>query len=228
MDLDRIGRLKDLFAQVEHRLKRIEYHADGRLNIPCVNQLRYVGYHLLNYIVADNEHEILEAEDHCARALYDAYEVEALYYLKTFQDFQAEFIDLPIADSVAEYLIWCEAHESIAEFVRTHTQSHGRGAYYAGLAPHIEKLEAIQKLLPHARNALNKQRRNHSKDNRLAIVATVVAVLALIIGSAAWFFPDAGKDFYAWATSRTQDARPSQSGSIRPLPENVPDAKSRH
>jgi hypothetical protein len=43
-----------------------------------VNQLRYAGNHLLEYLISSEESQLSEAEGHCSRALFDAYEVEAL------------------------------------------------------------------------------------------------------------------------------------------------------
>jgi hypothetical protein len=200
MDEERIRKLRELYAKVENRLKTIEYHADGNLSIPCVNQLRYVGNHLLEYLVSKSDAELDEAESHCYRALFDAYEVEALYYLKLFLDLQEEYGELTIADCISQYLDWCRIAEEAQEFVRQHTQTDGRGAYYQAFDIHVTALRGIRPLLPHARDALNKKRREGVIASRFAWGGTILGIAGIGFALLAWFEPDLGKEVWAKLT----------------------------
>jgi hypothetical protein len=196
MDEERIRNLRALFAKVETRLKNIEYNADGNLSIPCINQLRYVGNHLLEYLVEKKETDLTDAEGHCARALFDAYEVEALYYLKTFQKLQEDYNDLAITDCVSDYLRWCRIAAEAKNFVRQHSQSNGRGTYYDAFELHVTALQDIHPLLPHARDALNRKRRQGIIGTRWLWAGMIVGVLGLGFGLFAWMKPDLGKELW--------------------------------
>ena len=80
----KLRQIVGLFDQAENLLKEVE-KVCGDLTVPSINQLRYVGYHIARAIVAQHDDsffdELKKAENHCKRAIYDAYEVGILYFL---------------------------------------------------------------------------------------------------------------------------------------------------
>lgn len=46
IDKDRLKELSDLFAEAEAKVKEVE-EIDGDIVVPSINELRYVGYHLI-------------------------------------------------------------------------------------------------------------------------------------------------------------------------------------
>ena len=220
MDLERIKRLHQLYSDAEQRIKVVEFRAMAKLPIGCVNELRYAGHHVLNYLLENKESEWDEATVHCSRALYDACELEALYYLTSFKAFKLQFKDMAIAEVIAPYLTWQQVHTDTMEFVAKHTRTDGRGRFYQELLPYIEKLYEVQKLLPAARESLLKKQQQqdnlqleletvkrqlsdersrtdehmrHTK--RLHIVALTIG---LVVAALAWAFPAAPSVIWKW------------------------------
>ncbi|MDQ6954812.1 MAG: hypothetical protein Q9M20_05155 [Mariprofundaceae bacterium] len=92
---DRFMTLRSLFDSAEIKLKETEQLC-GDLAIPSVNELRYVGYHITKALCHDvdsndyNE-ELLRAERHCKRAVYDANEVGIEYLLRKIANFKEQY-----------------------------------------------------------------------------------------------------------------------------------------
>lgn len=193
--MDQVGlrSVRDLYAKAEQRLKVIEARGKSGLEIPSVNQLRYAGYHILAYVVDGQTPDLEKAKGHCQRAIYDAYEMELSFYIDVFKEFSDEFNDLPVADTVPEYLQWLEAHQEAQTLVRSRRQADGRESYYAQLEPHIEALSAIERHLPPAREQLARKRAINERNERFARVGIWLAAAAVVLGSAFWLFPEVGR-----------------------------------
>lgn len=190
MNAHRLHELRELWREAEKQIKIVEDRGDGKLSIPSVNQLRYVSYHVLNHVLDGSEADLLEAAHHCGRALYDCFEMEALFYMKSFAAFQHDFPKEPISDTVPEYFKWIAAHEAAQVFIRTHTQSDGRYQYYEQFAPYIEQLSVINKHLPRAREAINKKRQKDSWTMRIAVLGLIASMLSLAYSVAPSYWND--------------------------------------
>jgi hypothetical protein len=220
MDHEELKVIRDLFAKAEQRLKVIEARPGAGLEIPSVNQLRYAGYHLLAYVVDGSTPDLEKAKGHCQRAIYDAYELELGFYIDTFGTFCEEFLELPISETIPEFLNWVEAYQSAQTVVASRRQADGREKYYAQLEPHIETLGAIEKRLPAARDQLARKRRmlhREERHARLAIWIAGAAALLAVAGCAFWLFPEEGRDLgrvlkhYVSSDSRASSAPSSPS-----------------
>jgi hypothetical protein len=197
MNEERLRKIQGLYKDTELRIKLVESRGDGRLTIPSINQLRNLSYHLLRYFLnGHNEEELNEAEHHCSRALFDTYELEALFYMKAFSVFQEEFSDIPISETVPSYLEWQQTHADIKHFITTHYQTDDRYKYYQEFTPYIEALIEIDRKLPHAREALVKRRMLDSRNRQLAHASIAVGVFGIFLAGLAWSFPDWAKSFF--------------------------------
>ncbi len=112
---------QDAFASAEQALKLCEYvpkpsssnvrKSDGGLCsvelqglfIPAVNELRYAGKHLSDYIVSKSIDDLHKAYPHCIRAKHDAYDCLIQYYLSDFILFCKQYELIVIGDVVPEY-----------------------------------------------------------------------------------------------------------------------------
>lgn len=187
-----IEALRELFSKAEQRLKVIETWPNNGLAIPVVNQLRYVGYHLLEHLTGRGTNDLDKAKRHCERAIYDAYELELSFYIETFYEFCRNYDSkIEISGTVPSYLDWVQAHQDAQELISTHHQNDGRGDHYKLLEPHIDRLAEVDRKLPLAQEQLNKrvQKLSASKRNKI-----ILAVVSTIIALAYWCFPDEGKE----------------------------------
>lgn len=95
--------------------------------IPCLNQLRYAGYHLCQAIsksslygdtnaLLDQSH-LLSSYKHCLRAYYDALDFSSVVVDAAFKDIQKKYFDLliPIQDHFPEYNNWILEIQSISK-----------------------------------------------------------------------------------------------------------------
>ncbi|MEA1052753.1 hypothetical protein U5801_28420 [Lamprobacter modestohalophilus] len=82
IDETRLARLADLFETAEQRLKEAET-LNQELSIPALNELRYVAYHLVRALRAEEPDaaDWQRAENHARRAIYDATEATLLTLL---------------------------------------------------------------------------------------------------------------------------------------------------
>lgn len=91
MDNQDYKRVHDLFTLAEQRVKLIE-QLDYEIVIPALNQLRYVGQHVLEALFleegAERTRHIQEAETHASRVAYDALEAGTLDLLMEFEQFK--------------------------------------------------------------------------------------------------------------------------------------------
>jgi hypothetical protein len=134
--------------------------------------------------------------------------------MKAFAVFQEEFEDIPISETIPNYMEWQQTHTDIARFIRTHSQSTSRHQYYAEFAPHIVALFEINKKLPHAREELAKRRSIDKRNLLITYVSLGVALLSVILAILAWSFPDYAKNLLH-----------KQEGQVRTPTVDVPQAQ---
>ena len=101
-----IAQIKEVVDETERRINHVSSVAEG-LNIPSTNELRYALNHLLKYLTgADKDTGLIKALRHSKRALYDCYEVEVLFFHTTFEKFEDDYRDEPLADIVPHIHDW--------------------------------------------------------------------------------------------------------------------------
>ena len=93
------------FCEAERRMKKIEW-MDGT-DVPSINELRYVGYHLFKACQQDDtvlqREELRRAERHCKRASFDALELGMITQLERINDFVTDYKDYPVSDDLPDY-----------------------------------------------------------------------------------------------------------------------------
>lgn len=93
------------FAEAERRIKLIEW-LDGT-DIPSINELRYVGYHILKACQKDDavqqREELKRADRHCKRASFDALELGLISSFETVKAFQERHATYPVSDVLSDY-----------------------------------------------------------------------------------------------------------------------------
>jgi hypothetical protein len=174
------ARVKELFSLAESRLKLVE-HLSGEVAIPCINQLRYAGFHLLEALSAADsilraEH-IHEAEIHASRAAYDALDAGILYLLMLFDQFKQDYRFITIGDVVPGYLEMCEKAES-ARHANATIQNRNHVNMHLELEEHFGTMQELVSKLDPAREELNKKLRNW----KYGVAGTVVGIFIALAG----------------------------------------------
>jgi len=151
-------RVRELFALAEKRIKLVE-QLDTEIVIPAINQLRYVGQHVLASLFLDgDEHNkhIQEAEIHASRAAYDALEAGTLELLLEFKQFKDDFRMITIGDVIPDYLNICETIDKTSTILSNLNNRHHCNMHEE-LQSHFEELLYINRRLTIAREELTKK-----------------------------------------------------------------------
>ena len=174
------------FKKAEKAVKEVEYiHLE--LTVPAVNELRYAGYHVSNYLEnTEITDELTRAVGHCKRAIYDAYEASILYHIKEFRDFNSDYATVVISEVLADYNNLHYKVASILTFLQS-IDKDTKDEHYADCKRYHLELRDIITKLNSAREELNKKIRIERKRSFLAITGTALAVLSVVIALVSYF-----------------------------------------
>lgn len=176
-----------LFAQAESEAKKAELLL-GELSIPCVNELRYAGSHLIQGLVArDKDEEQLEREQlerackHCRRALYDAWEAQILYYLEKISAFQHDYRNVVISDVLSNYTELSMSIQQSRDAILKAQAMPDKEERCLTIAGHVDVLAKIQQTLDASRDELNKKMRKERYIYWVGVLGVLGSILALVV-----------------------------------------------
>lgn len=179
--------LRTEFKEAERRLKLIEReHISEGLDIPSVNELRYVAYHLLEALDGCASEQvqteaICKAIRHCKRASFDAIELGLLSTLESIKEFKDDYKKVSITSvlpNIVTIFTEVEAHKMILDT----NDEHKHEKYLQAEASYLELIK-ISKKLEAARDELNKIKvttwqewlqRSLAAIGALAVIATLI------------------------------------------------------
>ena len=175
--------VRELFALAEKRIKLVE-QLDTEIVIPAINQLRYVGQHVIESLFLDDvgrAQHIQEAEIHASRAAYDALEAGTLDLLLEFEQFKDDFRKITIGDVIPDYLDICEAVDNTRTVLsnlnnRRHCNMHNE------LQSHFDKLLQISHRLTVAREELTKKLNDLRRRKLIVLGRIFIALVGVIVG----------------------------------------------
>jgi hypothetical protein len=158
------------FRQAEQDIKTVELESYGEdLNIPSINELRYVGHHLCkvfqeNITAEDQAEELKRALRHCERASYDAVELGIISQLEAISIFQKDYKKDNIISQWSEYVADMNKVQAAKNFIEAHSIQRERenyfrecGQWYADIASVVRTSEVVRPLLNSARFRGRKQ-----------------------------------------------------------------------
>jgi hypothetical protein len=145
-----------LFNQAENVLKKIErIHSD--IIIPSINQLRYAGCHLTRHIQnPDNDDELLQASNHCKRAIYDGYEAGIIFFLKSVMEFEEDYRRVVISSVIPDWANLKSRISNVKQFLAS-ISSETRQEHYQECEKYFDEIGTILSTLEGAREDLNKK-----------------------------------------------------------------------
>jgi len=189
MDIDksRLRELSDLFAEAEAKVKEAE-EIDGDIVVPSINELRYVGYHLIRALASEHpsiDQELNKAADHARRAIYDAAEAQVIFFLEKVKDFQERHRkSASVTDVISDYVALMQQVEQAKKKISETRQKElpiNRAEYYQQCEPHIQILRDIVARLELAEPEIAKKEQKSARNFVLAALATVAGIASVAV-----------------------------------------------
>ncbi len=166
-NLDQFNLLCNSFRTAEERVKEIEWR--GGLDIPSINELRYVGFHLIKAVQAKDssiqDEQLRRAFRHCRRAEYDAVELGILSGLDCIARFQDIYRSLPVIDHVKNYPEILGFCEKLRKRQENSIESEYRESYYEEIHQDYIQLVKYVELLQGVSPELDKKQSDRKKEN---------------------------------------------------------------
>ncbi|MFJ4144433.1 hypothetical protein [Pseudomonas sp. NPDC089734] len=197
-ELDVRARTKELvrlFQLAEEKIKLVE-NLNQELSIPAINELRYAGYHMTQFLTCTGEEaekQLGKAENHCKRAIYDAVEAGVTNQLEMIKTFQNDFRNVIISETITRYpQIRKELKAAQDLILAPKDPAKDRSEYYEQCSSHLEILRIARDELESYREELIQriERQNKEARNRHVAVATLlVAAAALVYAALAYHKP---------------------------------------
>lgn len=174
-------RVAEAFAEAERRIKRVEWM--GGLDVPSINELRYVSYHLLKACqIQDDEkrqfEELRRAERHCKRASFDALELGIITALEEVTSFQERYASFPVSDVLSDYHDMMTDVQSTVDFLAEAAGGEFRDDYYDDCEQKLGRLQDITRKLSAASEEINKKKALFDKEQQRTETAEARANLA--------------------------------------------------
>lgn len=190
---EKVKELQLLFAQAEAIVKELERHDGDGLDIPSINELRYVGYHVLNALVADHAYgrdlELDKAKRHVQRAIYDAYEARTMNVIDQIDLFMDDYRLIQVSLVIKDYASLKVEVDQVRRFIGdVQKQADSRDEKYQGCEQHLKRLEEINTQFQAARDDLNVIIAQKRRETLRWLVGVVIAVLVAVVGLVVKFF----------------------------------------
>jgi hypothetical protein len=172
------------FKAAEKRLKTIEREdvRDG-LDIPSVNELRYVSFHILASLETDDvgvqQEQIKRAIRHCQRASYDAVELRVLQLLEDVQQFRDDYRLVPVSNVLLGYVEMMAKTQEINQFIAD-ASDETKPEYYEICEQKLEDLKIIVVKLDASREELNKLVNKEGTELKKWLLMSITAIIAAI------------------------------------------------
>lgn len=188
-----MAEISRLFSIAEKKIKLVEVLDNGLL-IPAINQLRYVGCHILRSYEAEGndtlvKEELEKAKNHCKRAIYDAVEIAITHNLEEIKSFIEDYKTVVVVDIVPNYLEIREIAKTANKFLIENVQNKDHEQFLDNLDDQYkESLDIFEKLkegaekLNNARPEINKKLTLQRRTYMFSVLGLVVVVIGIIVG----------------------------------------------
>ncbi|MBI2381753.1 MAG: hypothetical protein HYV16_13460 [Gammaproteobacteria bacterium] len=181
--LQQASEVANLYSQAEEKIKLIE-HLNQQLPIPSINELRYAGYHLVQFINSGSPEELKKAENHCKRAIYDAVEAGVTHQLEMICSFQKDFRMLVLSEHIPSY---CELQKQLRAardlMVKPKRDGIDRADYYSECTVHLEALRDCFETLESYREDLIKVLRRQNRQTIITWGGLLLTIIGVVFGA---------------------------------------------
>ncbi|NWN50465.1 hypothetical protein HT121_24160 [Pseudomonas sp. MAFF 301514] len=210
-----------LFRLAEEKIKLVE-NLNQELSIPAINELRYAGFHMSQYLAGEegSAEQLAKAENHCKRAIYDAVEAGVTHQLEVIAQFQFDFRLLIISEVVPGYAEIQEQASEARDLILEPRKPEDRAAYYEKCSEHLENLRKAQKKLDlHREDLLKALRRNsgQSLSKWVNVGSFIACVVAAVFAVMAYYKTDKPAEP---VIATTQASSPTAPVATPPAPQS--------
>lgn len=191
---DELQILLDLFEQAETKIKNAELITSEGVLIPSINELRYVGHHIVRSLLSDDAKEIqaerVRAINHVKRAIYDIDESLLIYYIESAVNFKEKYNDSGfttevVTDYPEKLAMLDEANKSIQQLREDNNNYQDREQFYQKLNPYLDKLSKIVAIFEQSAPLIaNKQQDKDNQDRkskRRFFIMALIGIIGIIV-----------------------------------------------
>lgn len=191
---DELQILLDLFEQAETKIKNAELITSEGVLIPSINELRYVGHHIVRSLLSDDAKEIqaerVRAINHVKRAIYDIDESLLIYYIESAVNFKEKYNDSGfttevVTDYPEKLAMLDEANKSIQQLREDNNNYRDREQFYQKLNPYLDKLSKIVAIFEQSAPLIaNKQQDKDNQDRkskRRFFIMALIGIIGIIV-----------------------------------------------
>lgn len=227
--------LQKLFKDAEAQAKSAELDYGNGPIIPAINELRYAGSHIINFLCAatpeEQKHELDKAFRHCKRSIYDAVEARLMVSFERYKSFRDKYQDLNLLSHIPNILEMTTIAQEIERMIGARQPDETKDEHYSRLIelheqfrPHINSIDVadieLQKELSNYQRALStaeEQLKEARSGRKITILSCIVTVIAVIVAVFTWKFPQqpahASENMYSTqaTTTGTKITLPDQS-----------------
>ncbi|MEW8218004.1 MAG: hypothetical protein AB2770_06580 [Candidatus Thiodiazotropha taylori] len=177
------------YAESAMKMAELQYEVD----IPSINELRYVAYHIFRccqfYNAPHDQHEELKrALRHCQRASYDAIELGIINELEFIKVFKEQFQDVTISETLPNYIDLLKEARRIQSFLAEPGSIEERGEYYKQAKQELERLQEINSNLIVTKEELNKRQLHNKRSERRDKIMTFATFGSLLVAAMALIY----------------------------------------
>ena len=182
--------LRKEYQTADELIKEVQSYR-REAGIPAINEMRYMGHHLLLSLDASasatDEDELRKAISHCQRAAYEAAEAGVLAVLDEVLIFEEDYKREVVTDIVPDYIgILRRAEKSQIELKIARQAGPDRDGDYSRIMKAFRALKDDCLTLKLSRPELNKKMNNERRVSRRWIFGTIIAVTALVVSVLAY------------------------------------------
>ncbi|MCK5847750.1 MAG: hypothetical protein KAH01_00965 [Caldisericia bacterium] len=185
-----IQKIKELFDETENVQKFSGFYDDD-IFIPIINELRYCGNHILSALNLDDEKSIdcqlAEAEDHCNRAKYDAYECSILKLKTKIDEFYQVYKDTEICTVIPEWIKIIKLNQELQRFFSRNgkqsiVSSREKSEFLEnGLKRIVENYEVLELSKPELERKLVSIRTKVKRERLLFIIGSILIPIIIYL-----------------------------------------------
>jgi len=191
---------KEFFTKAEAAIKFATMATPEGVSVPAINQLRYAGKHVARSFDCTGAmavHEMTMAVHHTKRAVFDAMDATAQYYLERCRQYESEYRSVNIVAFIPSYIVDAAKMDEIVEAMTKEDiarfdpelddvcdqrcVSTIPPAYISQKEQQIEDLKEIHHRWKAARANIDAHISRERRKDRILIAGLIVAILTLLV-----------------------------------------------
>jgi len=175
-EMDKFKKFADLFTEAEFLEKELEVESSSYFQ-PSINELRYAGKHISQYLVKRENIDYERAMSHVLRAVYDARDMLMLLRLEKINDFEKLYKSVSITICLTNWAYIRAEVNKIKKLASNPEFRNNRKEFDEA----CKSLRDIWALLEAAIPELDKLRNSNKKNLVIAIISVIIAIFSVVV-----------------------------------------------